>query len=126
MSKEFTSTQPIYLQLVARICKQIVRGQVSPGDKLPSVRDMAVESGVNPNTVSRVYTELERMEVAEARRGHGTFVTEDTGRLQRLRSELRHDQIQSFVNDMHEMGFSNDEVLSGLTDYLEQLSRVTK
>jgi GntR family transcriptional regulator len=119
MSKEFTSAQPIYLQLVSRICKQIVRGEVSPGDKLPSVREMAIESGVNPNTVSRVYAELERMEVAEARRGQGTFVTENISRLNQLRAELRHEQIQSFVNDMHEMGFSDDEVLSGLMDYLK-------
>ena len=122
-SKEFTSTQPIYLQLVSRICKQIVRGEVSPGDKLPSVREMAIESGVNPNTVSRVYAELERMSIAEARRGQGTFVTESIARLNQLRTELRHEQIASFVNDMHEMGFSNEEVLAGLKEYLDSYEK---
>lgn len=123
VSKEFTSTQPIYLQLVSRICKQIVRGEVSPGEKLPSVREMAIDSGVNPNTVSRVYAELERMGVAEARRGQGTFVTESVTRLEQLRTELRHEQIQSFVTDMHEMGFTNDEVMAGLKEYLESIDK---
>ncbi len=120
MGKAFTSTQPIYLQLVSRICKQIVRGDVSPGEKLPSVREMAIESGVNPNTVSRVYAELERMEVAEPRRGQGTFVTERITRLNRLRTELKRNQIESFVTDMREMGFTNEEVLSGLIDYFAE------
>jgi GntR family transcriptional regulator len=122
-SKEFTSTQPIYLQLVSRICKQIVRGEVSPGDKLPSVREMAIESGVNPNTVSRVYAELERMSVAEARRGQGTYVTESITRLNQLRAELRHEQIATFVSDMHEMGFTNDEVMAGLKEYLDSYGK---
>ncbi len=120
MGAEFTSTQPIYLQLVARICKQIVRGDVSLGDKLPSVRDMAVESGVNPNTIARVYTELERMEVVQTRRGQGTFVTESHDRLNRLRTELKSEQVESFVRDMREMGFSDDEVLAGLAEYLKK------
>jgi len=108
MTDEFTSTQPIYRQIVERVCRRIVRGELLPGDKLPSVRDMAVESGVNPNTVQRVYVELERMTVVETRRGQGTFVTQDETRLIELRRELRYKHISDFVRDMTEMGFGNE------------------
>lgn len=114
MAGEFTSSQPIYLQLVQRICRQIVRGELSPGDKLPSMRDMAVQVGVNPNTIQRVYTELEAIAVAETRRGQGTFVTSDENRLRRLREELMVNHVSAFLSDMREMGFTLEEILRGL------------
>jgi GntR family transcriptional regulator len=121
MADEFNTSQPIYHQLVQRICRQIVRGEVQAGSKLPSVREMALTSNVNPNTVQRVYSELERMDVAVSRRGQGTFVTEDAERLKAMRGQLREEQISSFVGDMREMGFSADEILSGLQEHLQGL-----
>lgn len=85
MAKEFHSSQPIYLQIMERVCQQIVRKELAPGEKLPSVREMALTFGVNPNTIQRTYQELERMEVALAKRGQGTFVTEDTAKLMNLK-----------------------------------------
>ena len=76
MSEEFDPSKPIYLQLSERINNQIVRKELSAGEKLPSVREMAIRSGVNPNTVQRTYSELERMGIVETKRGQGTFVTE--------------------------------------------------
>ncbi len=111
MAGDFIPTQPIYLQLVQRICKQIVRGDLSAGEKLPSQRDMAIQVGVNPNTVQRVYTELERITVAETRRGQGTFVTRDEDRLLRLREELMGSYVAAFLGDMREMGFTLEEIL---------------
>lgn len=114
MAGDFTSSQPIYLQLVQRLCRQIVRGELSPREKLPSIRDLAIQVGVNPNTVQRVYTELERITVAETRRGQGTFVTSDESRLRRLREELMINHVTAFLSDMREMGFTLEEVLQGL------------
>ncbi len=114
----FDATQPIYWQLAQRIRRQIVRGDLKPGEKLPSVREMAVESGVNPNTVQRTYSELERMEIVETRRGQGTFVTEQTHILEQLRDQLKEEQIRRFVRDMEEMGYSNEEMIEGLKDFL--------
>ncbi|WDL98088.1 GntR family transcriptional regulator [Alicyclobacillus sp. ALC3] len=116
MVGEFTSSQPIYLQLVQRLCRQIVRGELSPGEKLPSMRDMAVKVGVNPNTIQRVYTELERITVAETRRGQGTFVTSDEGRLRELRDELMASHVTAFLSNIREMGFTLEEVLRVLQD----------
>ncbi len=117
MQEDFTSSQPIYLQLVERLCKQIVRGELPLGEKLPSLRDMAVQVGVNPNTVQRVYTELERIGVAETRRGQGTFVTSDQNRLFRLREELMMNYITAFLNDMREMGFTLQDVVRSLQEH---------
>lgn len=116
---EFDTTKPIYYQLAERIFRQIMRKELSAGSKLPSVREFAVESGVNPNTVQRTYRELESMGIVETRRGQGTFVTEDETVLLELRKTLKQDYISTFVQDMREMGFTSGEILSGLKEYME-------
>lgn len=120
MKDDFHTSSPIYLQLAERINRQIIRKELHPGDKLPSVRMMAVESHVNPNTVQRTYSELERMGIVESRRGQGTFITEDQERLNRLRDELRLQEIQAFSQSMFEMGFTPEEIINGLKDYLNK------
>ncbi|MCL6632553.1 MAG: GntR family transcriptional regulator [Alicyclobacillus herbarius] len=120
MADDFRSSQPIYLQLAERICREIVRGDRKAGDKLPSVRDMAVEVGVNPNTVQRAYMQLEQMRVVETRRGQGTFITEEGARLRELREKLMHERIASFVRDMVEMGFHAEEIVEGVRVHVER------
>lgn len=114
MSQTFNNTQPIYLQILQRLCRQVVRGEIEAGDKLPSVREMALHIGVNPNTVQRVYGELERLEIVETRRGLGSFITENEVRLNQLREELKSEQIGSFIKDMKETGFRREEILEGV------------
>lgn len=114
MSQTFNNTQPIYLQILRRLCRQIVRGELKAGARLPSVREMAVQTGVNPNTIQRVYTELERLAIAETRRGLGSYITQDTARLQQLREDLKSEQIGSFIADMRETGFSPEEIVEGV------------
>ncbi|ABO50045.1 transcriptional regulator, GntR family [Desulforamulus reducens MI-1] len=116
----FNNTQPIYLQIIQRLCRQIIRGELNAGDKLPSVRELAIQLGVNPNTTQRVYAEMERIEVAETRRGLGTFITENESRLIQLREELMSEQIISFINDMKEMGFTAAEIVEGVRKVLEK------
>ncbi|HBC91721.1 MAG TPA: GntR family transcriptional regulator [Pelotomaculum sp.] len=114
MRQTFNNTQPIYLQIMRRLCRQVVRGELKAGAKLPSVREMALQTGVNPNTIQRVYTELERLSIAETRRGLGSYITEDTFRLKQLREELKSEQIGSFIADMRETGFSPEEIVDGV------------
>lgn len=118
MTEEFNTSKPIYLQLVERINRQIVSQELKIGEKLPSVREMAINSGVNPNTVQRTYSELERMATVETRRGQGTFVTSNKAVLTNLREELKKSHIEAFVNDMKEMGFNDEEIIAGLKGYL--------
>ncbi len=119
MNEGFDADSPIYLQLAERVNRKILRGELQPGEKLPSVREMALQSGVNPNTVQRTYSELERMGVVEVRRGQGTFITNKKERLDRLREEMRHEKIADFVRAMEAMGFSPEEILLGLEEYLK-------
>lgn len=119
MGIDFQPDKPIYQQLIDRLAGEIIRGLRKPGDKLPSVREYAVDTGVNANTIQRVYREMEQMGIAESRRGQGTFVTEDDGRLHELREEMKQAYIQSFVQDMSDLGFTIDEMAEGIALYQE-------
>ena len=121
MTDTFDPSIPIYLQLAERIQRQILRGELKPGDKLPSVRDMGIQSGVNPNTVQRTYREMEGMHIVETKRGQGTFVTEDSTILQNMRNTLRTNEIARFVNGMKSMGYSNEEIVMGLETFLTNM-----
>ena len=117
MGKEFQASKPIYMQIVDKINQQIVRKELKPGDKLPSVREMAVQSGVNPNTIQRTYTELERMAIVETKRGQGTFVVDNEKVIQELKLQLQIDMISTFVNNMRELGFSEKEMVASIISY---------
>ncbi|MBU8879510.1 GntR family transcriptional regulator [Bacillus sp. FJAT-29790] len=119
MGEQFQASNPIYMQIVDKINQQIIRGELLPGNKLPSVREMAVQTGVNPNTIQRTYSELERMEIVETKRGQGTFVTENERKIDELKVRLQMDIIEAFVKNMKELGFSEEEMLSGLEEYFK-------
>ncbi|WP_397376116.1 GntR family transcriptional regulator [Paenibacillus sp. sptzw28] len=104
-----------------RINRKIVSKELKAGEKLQSVRDMALAYNVNPNTIQRTYSELEREGILETRRGQGTFVTEQEDRLIRLRQNLKEEQILTFVHVMQEMGYSQHEIISGLQDHLNKM-----
>ena len=120
MGEKFHSSKPIYLQIIDKIHYQIVRGELRKGEKLPSVREMAIQMGVNPNTIQRTYTELERMNVVETRRGQGTFVTENQMVIADLTSQLQHSMIEQFVWNMKELGLQAHEIKIALETYLEE------
>ena len=108
---EYNSSLPIYLQAANSIKQDIVTGKLSPGARLPSVRDLAVEYTINPNTVSRVYKELEMEGVCFTRSGIGTFVTEDPERVQKLKEEMAGALIREFLEGMEQLGFSRAQAI---------------
>ncbi|MDD9148327.1 MULTISPECIES: GntR family transcriptional regulator [unclassified Sporolactobacillus] len=122
MAETFNPSVPIYLQLGERIKNRIIRGEIGVGERLPSVRDLAIASGVNPNTVQRTYRELEEEGIVEKRRGQGTYVTENQEALGRMRNELKKRHISAFVCEMNEMGYSEAEMLEGLKHYFDENS----
>ena len=107
---QFNESQPIYLQVVLQIKKEIVTGKKKNGEKLKSGRDLALEYHINPKTAARVYQTLEAEGVAFTKRGLGTFVTEDTAVNVSLRKELAADFIARFKKDMSELGYTEDEM----------------
>ena len=82
------NNRPIYLQLVERIQMDIVSGVYHAGDKLPSVRELAADAAVNPNTMQKAFTELERSGLVYTQRTNGRYITEDQERISRVREEL--------------------------------------
>jgi GntR family transcriptional regulator len=115
MTMDFLPDKPIYQQLMDRIIGDIIRGTLMPGEKLPSVRDYAVQAGVNANTMQRVYKELEQMEITETRRGQGSFVTEDIRKISWLRDEMKEQLIESFIKNSEALGFTTTEMVDYLT-----------
>lgn len=120
MAKDFETSKPIYLQIAEHVFQQIIREELKPGDKLPSVREMAVQMGVNPNTIQRTYSEMERMGVVETRRGQGTFVVDNSEIVMELKQTIQLEVIGTFVNKMKDLGFSKEEIITSLKSYLER------
>lgn len=106
----FDSGLPIYMQIVEIIKARIVTGTLERGEKLPSVRDMATELKVNPNTIQRSYGELEREHIVFTQRGMGTFVTEDESVLKSLKATMAREKMISFMVDMEQLGYTRDEL----------------
>ncbi|HJB95635.1 MAG TPA: GntR family transcriptional regulator [Candidatus Mediterraneibacter intestinigallinarum] len=103
--------RPIYLQLMERIQHDIISGVYKPGDKLPSVRDLAVEAAVNPNTMQKALSELERCGLVYSQRTSGRFITDNTNMLKEMRTELAREHIQNFFEQMRKLGFSDEDTL---------------
>ncbi|WP_102422647.1 GntR family transcriptional regulator [Bacillus amyloliquefaciens] len=120
MENEFQSSKPIYLQIADRIYYRLIRSELSPGDKLPSVREMAVQMKVNPNTIQRTYSEMERLGIVETRRGQGTFIAERYDLKAELKDRLTKDVFKRFIQEMAELGLSPEEMLDGIKQYAEE------
>ena len=113
-------SRPIYLQLMERIQHDIISGVYQPGDKLPSVRDLALDAAVNPNTMQKALSELERDGLVHSRRTSGRFITEDETMLKNLRDELASRHIQDFMEKMKQLGFQEKETLEKLQDTIKR------
>ena len=112
MKWQFSNDAPIYFQLIEQIKVGIVSGAFPPGERLPSVRDLAVEAGVNPNTMQRALTELERDGLVYSQRTAGRFVTEDRGMIETAKLSLAEYQIQNFLTAMARLGYEKEEIMT--------------
>ena len=110
MQLKLDPNQPIYQQLMDSICQTVARGELRPGDKIPSQRELAEGARVNPNTVQRAYRELELLGLVETRRGEGTFIREEPALLQHIRSQLATEAVERFLKEMRALGFADSEI----------------
>ena len=117
---EFTNDRPIYLQLIEQINLRVINGTYKPGDKVPSVREIATEAGVNPNTVQRAFLELERSGIFSTQRTLGRFVTDNTNDIQKNRDEMAREQVAIFVGKLKELGLSSEDVIKLVQSYLKE------
>lgn len=115
---EFNREQPIYLQIMDDIKLKIINGTYPVGIKLPSIREYAQEVMVNPNTVSKAFSELERSQYIYSKRGIGFFVNEDEKIIKDLKSNYLNDEIDKFINLITSFGFSKSEIIERIREKL--------
>ena len=111
MKFEINENLPIHPQLVKEIITRIVCGIYNKGEKIPSVRDLAIEAEVNPNTMQKALTELEETKVIKAKGTSGRFVTEDETKINELRGNLQEQIKKEFIKEMKKLGYNNKEIL---------------
>lgn len=111
---EFDPNIPIYVQIMNTIKQNLVSGNLKPGDKLASVRELAEKLSVNPNTVQRAYQELEREGVSETKRGMGSFIAERETLISTLKTEMAKTVMKNFIDGMRSLGYSDDEMLKAI------------
>lgn len=112
MSWSFQSGIPIYAQLTEGIKTRIISGAYPAGSRLPSVRELAAEAGVNPNTMQRALSMLEQEGYLRTERTNGRFVTDDVEQLADSKKQVAREKIQTFLEQMTELGISPQEVVA--------------
>ncbi len=112
MQWEIDSERPVYVQLIEQIQANIISGYYKPGDKLPSVRDLASEATVNPNTMQKALSELERSGLIYTNRTSGRFITSDEEMIKNLKGKSARDLIMDFLERMKQHGFTPQETLA--------------
>lgn len=115
MTWTFRADTPIYTQLARALTLRIVAGIYQAGEKLPSVRDLAAEAGVNPNTMQKAMTELEREGLMHSQRTSGRFVTEDTAMIEKAKDGLAEEQLTQFLSAMKDLGYGLPQIIKLLT-----------
>lgn len=114
------SSRPIYLQIIERVQMGIITGRYQPGDKLPSVRDLAQEAAVNPNTMQKALSELERSGLIYSQRTSGRFITEDKELIHQMKKELAAAEVSAFVAHMKQLGITPEEIRQLLAETIEE------
>jgi GntR family transcriptional regulator len=118
-----TSRTPIYRQLIEQVRAGVARGRLQPGERLPSVRQLSRELVVNPNTIARAYTELERDGTLITQQGRGVFVAEPRNDLtKRARQKQLEEALEQLIVDAIHLGFSEEEFLTLLHKRMEQFA----
>ena len=113
-------SRPIYAQIAELVRLDIISGLYQPGTKLPSVRELAAQAKVNPNTMQKALTELERSGLVHSMRTSGRFITEDTDMIKRMKEDLAADQIKEFLEKMSSMGFQPQDTLQLIEKILRE------
>lgn len=120
MAWNLTSDRPVFIQIIEKLKLDIITGVYKPGDKLPSVRDLAGEAAVNPNTMQRAFSELERDGLVYTMRTSGRFITEDITMIQGLKEQRAVNAIAEFLSNMERLGFNKEDAISLLNETVKE------
>ena len=120
MEYNFDNQRPIYIQLVEMLKHEIVSGKLKPGDRMLSVRELALTTKVNPNTMQKALAELEDLGLIYTERTNGKFITEDKKLIDKVKKELAEEKEKKYVSDMKNIGITFEESV----DYLQKLGGI--
>lgn len=111
MAYVFDNNVPLYLQVIDIIKKKIISGDYQPGDQLGSVRYLAGEFEINPNTIQRALSELENQGLLFSQRTRGRYVTDDTNLIKEERFKMSQVLIEDSIKALYDLGFTNEDIL---------------
>ena len=117
MNYIFDNERPIYVQLVEKIRLEIISGKLKPGERILSVRELAITARVNPNTMQKALSELEDEGLIYTQRTNGKFVTENKELIEKIKKELAEEKVNNYLKDMKNIGITYQEALK----YLQEL-----
>lgn len=120
MDWELKSDRPIYTQLLEELKRRIVSGYYRPGEKLLPVRELAQEAKVNPNTMQKALSELERQGLVFAVRTTGRYITEDATLIEDTKTEFAAFHVKTYYNEMKALGYQREEMVQFISDYKEE------
>ena len=120
MPWNLSSDRPIFQQIIEHMELEIVQGVYEPGQRLPSVRELAAQAAVNPNTMQRALSEMERMGLMRSERTSGRYITEDESMIKALKKELAGGEISRFLEQMRRLGYSGEELLTVLKEEMRK------
>ncbi len=116
---EFDTNVPVYLQILTFLKEKIIKHEWKEGDKMPSVRELAKDVKVNPNTVQRAYRQLESEKIICSKRGMGSYITDDGDKIYQLKKEVAKEIVDDFAKRMGNIGLNKDEMLEIIQDYVK-------
>lgn len=118
---EFNSEKPVYIQIMDEIKARIISGVYQAGERMPSVRELAEEARVNPNTMQKALSETERQGLIFSMRTSGKYITNDENRIAELKSDTAKGECEIFINRMSRLGFTKDEILTIISDIIHNI-----
>ena len=116
VSYSFDNERPIYIQLVEKIRLDIISGKLKSSERILSVRELALEARVNPNTMQKALVELEEEGLLYTERTNGKYVTDNKKLIEKIKNELAHEKVNNFLEDMNNIGISSEEIINYLKD----------
>ena len=119
MEWELDNNKPIYIQLVEHLKLKIISGEIKIGSKLETVRALAEDAEVNPNTMQKALTELERQGLVYSPRTKGRFVTDDKEKIKAMKEEIANVEINTLKVTLEKLGYDRDEMLKLITENLK-------
>lgn len=115
---EFKPNIPIYMQIMDEVKKELINSLLLPGDKVASVRELALTYGVNPNTVQRALAQLEQEEILYSERTAGRFISKDEVVIQKMKDEFVNSEIDNFIEQIKELGLSEEDIIERVKERL--------